>query len=272
MTLKELIKHEDSDFFAITPFKLQGENFQKEYSKESCGTIHTFQGREEKKVYFSAVLNDLPECVYHIKGNHNLFSPSLINVAVSRAINKFILVSDIDFFNKNNCELTNLINYINVYGKEVADKTSSIFDYLYKQIKTFKKSSMFDSVWEKQLKQDIDKYLLTRKYFSLQMKQYVSSVVNDFQYLNENIKIKNFIMNGAHIDFLIYDNRIGKPILAIELDGKEHDKPEQKVRDAMKDDSLKHMNIKIWRLRSKTAISQKELFIKLDELLKENQI
>lgn len=95
--------------FIITPFRLQADILREQYGKERCGTIHTFQGKREKQVYFSAVLNNTKECINHLNGQNNLFSKQLINVAVSRAKDKFVLVADKEFFKKNDENMRNLI-------------------------------------------------------------------------------------------------------------------------------------------------------------------
>lgn len=89
--------------FVITPFKAQATQLVNKYGNHSCGTIHTFQGKDAKNVIFSTVLNDLYFCKKHIEGDYNLFTKELINVAVSRTKNKFVFVCDKKFFvdNKN---------------------------------------------------------------------------------------------------------------------------------------------------------------------------
>lgn len=258
VTIDNFVKGNEENTFIITPFKGQAKILREKYNENKVGTIHTFQGREEKSVFFSSVMNDLDFCKKHIKSNHNLFYPELINVAVSRAIEHFVLVADTAFFNKIKCELTNLIEYINVYGKEIPDTTTCIFDHLYKEIKAFNKTSVFDSVWEKELKKHLDKYLFSHPEYKVQMKMYLASVVTDAKYLQDNPDIMQFVINGSHLDFTIIDVRINKPVLVIELDGKDHNKEEQRRRDRMKDLALNHMGIKVVRLSSKKAILNSE--------------
>lgn len=111
--------------FVITPFKGQGARLRSHFrcGKETCGTIHTFQGRGQDTVYFSTVLNDLPFCNNHLSGDHCLFDKELINVAVSRAKKRFVLVSDRDYLRKKNKEMQDLIDYIETYGEKIPDKT-----------------------------------------------------------------------------------------------------------------------------------------------------
>ena len=94
-TIEDLINNDD-DYFVITPFKAQGVELQNIFEKKRAGTIHTFQGKGADKVYFSSVLNNLTSCNDHIKSDHNMFTPELVNVAVSRAKKKFVLASDED--------------------------------------------------------------------------------------------------------------------------------------------------------------------------------
>lgn len=112
---------------------------QEKYGELNCGTIHTFQGKGEKEVYFSSVLNKTKQCVNHLSGEYNLFTKELINVAVSRAKERFILVSDAKFFKENDKNMKNLIEYIEIYGENIPDKTVCIFDNLYKKIQLTRK-------------------------------------------------------------------------------------------------------------------------------------
>jgi len=125
-----------SESYVITPFKNQKELLKKRFANyhNNCGTIHSFQGRGKENVYFSTVLNDLNFCNKHLSSDHNLFTSELINVAVSRAKDKFILVTDKNYFLDRSPLVKNLILYIDKYGKEIPDKTVCLFDYLYKQM------------------------------------------------------------------------------------------------------------------------------------------
>lgn len=125
--------------YVITPFKGQGARLRSYFrcGKETCGTIHTFQGRGQDTVYFSTVLNDLPFCNNHLMGNHCLFDKELLNVAVSRAKKRFVLIADRDYLRKKNKEMQDLIDYIETYGEKISDKTVCIFDGLYKLMKSY---------------------------------------------------------------------------------------------------------------------------------------
>lgn len=152
ITIEGLINSDIANKFIITPFKNQANNLCEKYSKERCGTIHTFQGKGEKEVYFTTVLNNTSEGRKHLQGNHNLFTNELINVAVSRAKDKFVLVTDRNFFFENDKNVKNLIEYIEAYGEIIPDKTVCIFDYLYKEMKTYTVIDNCDNIFEKKLR------------------------------------------------------------------------------------------------------------------------
>lgn len=263
-TIKGLINSDIKDKFIITPFRNQANNLCEKYNKEQCGTIHTFQGKGEKEVYFSTVLNNTREGRSHLKSNHNLFTNELINVAVSRAKDKFVLVTDREFFVNNDKNIKNLIEYIEAYGEVIPDKTVCIFDYLYKQMKTYTVVDNCDNIFEKTVKDCIDKYIEKYNEYSLICKLPLANVVTDKKFLDENNDIKTFILNNAHLDFTIYDNRINKPVMVIELDGKYHKEEVQKERDRKKNEAIKHMGIHLWRLNSKDAITYEEFENYLD--------
>ncbi|WP_169851035.1 AAA domain-containing protein [Clostridium felsineum] len=270
VTIDNAIGSDVEGKFIITPFHEQAIKLKGKYNEKQCGTIHTFQGKGEDEVYFCTVLNNIDMAINHLKGEKNLFSKELINVAVSRAKTKFVLVTDVDFFKQNNVNTRNLIEYIEAYGKTIPDKTVCLFDYLYQQMRTYTVVENCDNIFEKTVKEYIDSYTQQHHEYHLVMKLPLASVVTDKKFLEKNPLIKQFIINNAHLDFTIYDNRIGKPILVIELDGKSHKKSQQMDRDKKKDFALEHMRIKLWRLKSKEAVTKEQFDMHLNDLLTNN--
>lgn len=269
-TINDLIQENIEKKFIITPFRVQADNLVDKYNKNQCGTIHTFQGKGEDEVYFSTVLNDTEESRKHLKGKHNLFSRELINVAVSRAKNKFILVTDKEFFKKYDKNVRDLIEYIEVYGKEIPDKTVCIFDYLYKQIHSYQITDNCSNIYEKTLRDYLIKYIKSNKEYVIETKLPLATFITDKKFLDENPEVKQFILNkNTHTDFVIYKEKIHKPVLIIELDGKQHEKPIQKERDQKKDFALKHMRIKLWRIKSKETFTEEEFNNELNNRLKD---
>lgn len=255
--------------YVITPFKGQGEKLRTHFRcKEGvCGTIHTFQGRGEETVYFSTVLNDLPFANGHLKGDHCLFTKELVNVAVSRAKKHFILVSDREYLRKNNTEMQNLIDYIETYGESIPDKTVCIFDHLYQLMKSYTQIGHVDNIFEQKVYNLLLDYCQDHPQYHFFVKLPLADLVTDKTYLEGNTDIRRFVLHwNTHVDFTLF-NPIGNPVLAIELDGKHHQKADQMERDLKKDAALKHMGIPLWRLLSKSALSKEEFIVHLDSLM-----
>ena len=157
--------------------------------------------------------------------------PYLINVAVSRAKKKLMLVVTGNEQSKER-NITDLIDYIQYNNFEVTEsKIYSIFDYLYKQyteerrvyLQKHKKVSEYDS--ENLMYSLIEDIISDNKYSSLDVVCHfpLNMLIKNPELLNE--QECQYAMNPAtHLDFLIY-NRIGKkPVLAIEVDGYEYHK------------------------------------------------
>jgi very-short-patch-repair endonuclease/DNA polymerase III delta prime subunit len=266
VTIDNVIDSDVEGKFIITPFRQQANKLVDKYNKKQCGTIHTFQGKGENEVYFCTVLNHIDEAINHLKGRNNLFTQELINVAVSRGKTKFVLVTDIKLFREYDANIRNLIEYIEAYGKVIPDKTVCLFDYLYQQMKTYTVVENCDNVFEKTVKEYLDRYTQQHPEYRVVVKLPLANVVTDKKFLEVNPEVKQFILNNAHLDFTIYDNRISKPIAVIELDGKFHKTIEQIDRDKKKNFALEHMGIKLWRLKSKEAVTKEQFDRYLNEL------
>lgn len=266
-----LTNEEMEDIGVITPYRYQAKLIQDKFGdKVDSSTIHKFQGREKKTIIFSSVVNDVNDFV----GNDNL-----INVAVSRAVDRFILVTSDKVANSKTGVLSDLINYISYhhdFGKVDEGNIKSIYDILYsdyeKQLNKFRKahpSKDFDT--ENLTKELLKNILNDSKYKSIWFKMHVS--LRDF-IKNNNHDLTNdeykFYMNpNAHADFLIYNKMSRMPVCVIEVDGVSfHEQQEkQKERDSKKNSILNKAGIPILRL--KTNESQEAVRIRnfLDEIL-----
>lgn len=255
--------------YVITPFKRQGEKLREHFQceKDICGTIHTFQGKGEENIIFSTVLNDLWFANRHLDGKQCLFKDELINVAVSRAKKHFVLVSDTPYFRKKNQQMRSLIDYIESYGKQIPDTTVCIFDGLYKKMKAYTSHDNLDNVFEETLYKYIENYCKEHQQVSYWIKLPLADLVTDKIYLEEHPDIKKFVMHhNTHVDFTLC-NAVNNPILAIELDGKRHTEKDQMERDKKKNEALKHMQIPLWRLPSKEALTKEEFEEKLQSYI-----
>lgn len=103
-----------NDIYVITPFtavkdgikkdiksKLQNkisEDELKSFINNSIGTVHTFQGKENKIVYFVVGTDNKNEG----SAQWSISKPNLLNVAVTRAKEEFYLIGDYDLLSKMN--------------------------------------------------------------------------------------------------------------------------------------------------------------------------
>lgn len=131
------------DVGIITPYKEQeatlitqfGETLGHTPDFAKIGTVHKFQGVEFKVVIFSAVCSRQQDSLKFVNQ-----SPSLINVAVSRAIESFIVVGDYERLTVNvDTDKENFIGrmakYIKAhgfYGKSAAEDITLKTSYSYK--------------------------------------------------------------------------------------------------------------------------------------------
>lgn len=256
----------------IAPYKNQVVALEKEFQGVDVATVHKFQGKEKDTIIISTVDDEITEFAD---------DPYLINVAVSRAKKKLMLVVSGNE-QPRECNITDLIAYIQYHNFEVTEsKVYSIFDYLYKQyqeerkeyLKRHKRISEYDS--ENLMYAFIEDVLADDKYACL-------SVVSHFQLrmliknpdlLNE--QERRYAMNpAAHIDFLIY-NRIGKkPVLAIEVDGYTFHKEgtDQHSRDTLKNHILELYEIPLLRFRTNGSGEREKMMGKLDEIIQRGNL
>ena len=242
------------DIGVITPYKCQANMIQEKFNDVvESSTVHKFQGREKKTIIFSSVINDTNDFV----GNDNL-----INVAVSRAVDKFILITSDKVAKSKVGVLSDLINYISYhrdFGQFEEGKIKSIYDILYtdyeKQLIEFRKkhpSKDFDS--ENITRVLLNEILNERKYKNISFKMHVplkNFILNTNHDLTDD-EYKFYINPKSHADFLIYNKMSKKPLCVIEVDGVSfHEQnASQRERDSKKNSILKKNNIEILRLKT----------------------
>ncbi|WP_339034945.1 AAA domain-containing protein [Spiroplasma endosymbiont of Cantharis rufa] len=254
-----------SDIGIISPFRDQANILNKQLGTDKiiANTIHAFQGQEKDSILFAVTRQS-------IKGKDDFVSnPKLINVAVSRAKNKFILAYS---KNINSCpdnDIKDLINYIQFNfpnSKEVYKKNTEFYilskEYnndLIEFIKNYNKNH-FNGAKEPT---EIIVHTVLEKIISLE--EFNNLDITLFKKLSHiipkaiekdifNKREKEFLNHHwSHIDFLVYDKFNFEPVLAIEVDGYTfHRKEKQKWRDNLKDKALKIQNIPIMRISTDT--------------------
>lgn len=251
----------------IAPYKNQVEALSKEITDIDAATVHKFQGKEKENIIISIVDDEISDFAD---------DPYLINVAVSRAKKKLMLVVTGNEQSKEH-NITDLIDYIQYNNFEVAEsKIYSIFDYLYKQyteeriayLQKNKKISEYDS--ENLMYSLIEEIIADNKYSSLDVVCHfpLNMLIKNPELLNE--QECQYSMNTAtHLDFLIY-NRIGKkPVLAIEVDGYEYHKDNtvQASRDLMKNHIMELYEIPLLRFKTNGSGEKEKIIEMLDKLV-----
>ncbi|WP_246578367.1 AAA domain-containing protein [Clostridium frigoris] len=234
-------------------------------------TVHKYQGREKDTIILTTVANQI---------NDFIDDPNLINVEVSRAENKLILiVSDSDIAS-DNTNIGDLIKYIQYNNFEIINSNiSSVFDLLYsnyskklleilnknKKVSEFASENLMNMVIEKVLCQEKFEFL------DVVLHQPLKMLIKDTSKLTE-IEHK-FVENIlTHTDFIIFNKLDKMPVLVVEVDGYAFhaNNKVQLERDKMKDEILNKYNIPILRVSTNESGEELKLSNKLCEVLKLN--
>ena len=251
----------------ISPYKNQVEALSKEITDIDAATVHKFQGKEKENIIISTVDDEISDFAD---------DPYLINVAVSRAKKKLMLVVTGNEQTKER-NITELIDYIQYNNFEVADsKIYSIFDYLYKQytkerqvyLQKHKKVSKYDS--ENLMYSLIEDIICANKYSSLDVvcNFPLNMLIKNPELLNEQ-ECRYALNPATHLDYLIY-NRIGKkPVLAIEVDGYSYHKEDtiQASRDLLKNHIMELYEIPLLRFKTNGSGEKDKIVEMLDKLV-----
>lgn len=251
----------------ITPYRKQVNKIKDEIEYFDTATVHKFQGQEKDNIIISTVDNEITDFVD---------DAHLINVAVSRAKKKLILVTTGNK-QRERKNITDLIDYVRYQNFEVIDsKIYSVFDYLYTQynerrlklLSKYKMNLRYDS--EKLMYLLLNKILKETKYSNLEIVNHYSFglLINDTKLLDDEDK-KYAFHHNTHLDFVICDKLTKKVILAIEVDGYTFHKEtsRQYQRDLRKDRILKIYEIPLLRLKTNGSEEEKKIRERLDELV-----
>ena len=234
-------------------------------------TVHKYQGREKDVIILTTVVNEVNEFVDN---------PNLINVAVSRAVDKLIVVVSENEKNENS-NIGDLVRYIEYNNFEIIDSSIySVFDLLYhsysKHLIAFMKSRKRVSDYESEnlMNAVIEKVLDLPEFQNLGyvMHQPLKMLIRNPEKLDENEC--RFAMNVlTHTDFVIFNKLDKMPVLVVEVDGYAFhaNNPKQLERDKMKDAILQKYGIPILRFRTNESGEETRLRNKLNQVLKRDE-
>lgn len=280
--IKELVlkddrikKYKNEDVGITTPYRMQADNMQKDIEKDiESDTIHKFQGREKKLMILSTVIDN---SYLGKKGIKFVDDACMVNVAVSRTINQFVVVTDKTLFNTEGKEIKSLLKYIkyNELDSEIINsQIVSVFDLLYKNYSEkleslnkrllnrskFKSENIVDTI--------LNEGFIQKEFIDYEYRREIllRNCLNDIKFLS--LEEQEYVKNGARVDFIVYDKMDKKPKLFIEVDGFEFhlNRPEQLKKDKLKNNIARKSNIPILRLETARKSYTEE---KIIEMVKE---
>lgn len=250
--IRYAIEHKDKTIGVITPFVNQKNSIENEIIKNNlknvtCGTVHAFQGDEKDIVLFSTAITDSTHTGTYewLKNNKEL-----INVATSRAKEKLIVLSSRKnlerLHNKqDNDDLYELVQYVRTNGtSEVTHKTVNSRAL---GVKPF--SSAMEEAFLKNLNHALENIWLSQNRFVVHKEVAIAHIFRDNQSYND-------LFYSGRFDFVVYESMDGQeiPVLAIELDGKEHYVDEVvKQRDRKKNEICRIHNLQLIRVENAYA-------------------
>ncbi len=245
--------NKDKSIGVITPFSNQKEYISKALKENNlenvtCGTVHAFQGDEKDVILFSLAITDRthPRTYEWLKNNKEL-----VNVAVSRAKEQLIVLSskkELERLHEPNSEddIYELVNYVKSKGtsmvtpKDVTSRALGIKPY----------STETEEAFLQTLNHALDNILYTDMRCSVEREVAISQV------FRENVPYVDLFYTGR-FDFVIYQrdyNRQKIPVLAIELDGKEHLNDEMvRARDEKKNEICRSHGFELIRVENTYA-------------------
>lgn len=254
-----------------TPYNKQIEKLKNEIKSGhiEIDTIHKYQGREKEIIILSTVSDQYDKF---------MDNANLLNVAISRAENKLIIIVSDNEELLNNSNIGDLIRYIEYNNLEIINSSIySIFDLLYssyseklleffkknKKVSKYNSENLMNALIEKALNYEEFKSLSKVLHYPLNM------LIRDTSKLDEK-ELKYVTNSLTHTDFFIFRKIDKAPVLVVEVDGYafHSNNPKQLERDKMKDRILEKYNITILRLATNGSGEEEKLKEKLSEILK----
>lgn len=260
------------DIGVTTPYRRQAGKIGDVLDQVDADTVHKFQGRQKKVVVLSTVLSENKAGRGGLKF---VDDPQLINVAVSRAIDRFILVTNHDMMpaSRHIRDLVGHIRYHDIDGQPVDSTIVSIFDLLYRDY-----SQRLRSLAAR-LRQDsrypseniawtvLDDILAEDPYAHLTVTNQVllDQLLPPVRRLTAEQAA--YVRHRASADFVVYNRVTNEPVLVIEVDGFTYheNNPEQLERDAKKNAILDAHRIPYLRLPTTGSGEEQRIRRALDD-------
>lgn len=205
----------------ITPFTNQRDHINARLRESGimdiqCGTVHAFQGDEKDVILFSLAVTDqtFQKTYDWLKNNKEL-----INVATSRAKEQLVLLASSKELSRlhqidDSDDIYELVEYIKTNGSSVVTPKSAATRAL--GIKPY--SSETESAFMETLSHALGNILVSGRKYAIHREVAISHVF-------DGSNVPEDLFYTGRFDFVVYE-KAGRqkeiPVLAIELDGKEH--------------------------------------------------
>lgn len=243
--------NKDKQIGVITPFVNQKKMIEDALKSAKlnnvvCGTVHAFQGDEKDVVLFStAITSQTKAGTYEWLKNNK----ELINVATSRAKDKLIILSDYKNLSRlhqnDDDDLFELVEYVRQNGmSQITPKRANSRALGVKPFSTATEEAFLEN-----LTHALENIWLSEKRYVIHKEVPISQVFMD------NISHDDLFYSGR-FDFVVYElqTKVEIPVLAIELDGKEHFEDDiVKERDIKKNAICRAHNMQIIRVENSYA-------------------
>ena len=236
----------------VAPYRNHADRLQEQLPEGAeADTIHKYQGREKDVIIFNTVRGEI---------NEFIDNPNLINVAVSRAVEEFIVVKPEAMELSHGTNLGDLVRYM-IYADSSGDTViesniASVFDLLYKEYqKAFedfmdRHKGIGGSAAEVIVHQLLGEQILTHpRYSSIGMvREYrLRDLVRNIGQFDD--EVAQYVRRDSRLDFLLYNKLDKSSVLAIEVDGVSfHSSEVQQERDRKKDFVLESIGLPLLRL------------------------
>lgn len=252
----------------VTPYREQADRANSQFvgSGLLVATVHKFQGREKRAIILSPVVS-----------NTNAFNddPNLINVAVSRAKERLVVVLDHRFSAPHGSNLGDLVRYIEFTEGGASTQQSnvvSIFDCLYteysaaldqvmkrmRRVSAYKSENLMHALLHTVLEED--RYA----FISIVMHYPLWDLVSHVDGLTD-VERAYAMHPFTHVDFVLFNRLNKEPLLAIEVDGYQFHSTQSRVqheRDVLKNAILSKTDIPFERF-STIGSGEKERLVAL---------
>ncbi|MGW2094976.1 AAA domain-containing protein [Promicromonospora sukumoe] len=268
------------DIGIVTPFRRQVDQVTTTINDTGIGievdTVHKYQGREKPTMILTTVLDESRQG--HISARF-LDNPRLVNVAVSRAARRLVVVTNNRMLPRTR-HVRELLEYIRYQNPDdvVQSKIVSIFDLLYREYSPLlekfaqrvrgRSRYLSENAAETALREVIAS---SEIYDSLKVATQVplAHLVRDPALLASLTDRQASFRRRASVDLVVFNGVTLRPVLVIEVDGHTHQSDTKQIdRDLMKNAMLNQVGQPWLRLPTDGSGEPRRIKERIDEALR----